>query len=197
MTLTLLADAALRPYLEQLIPYSPHDFRIVYLSSTPPGRQRQIAHLLETTGDCDAIVLLDGVDLIPEDGWQAGEIPLILPNVHNMIALLLGGRTAYRRLFEQYQGGICWALPGQRTEHCTTVREDCHLLCLLADAQLNLPDDSVYAQMIAQYNNWDFIRVPTNLSLLESLLGGNWSGTDYLVVQPGEVILPFASTVTV
>lgn len=190
MTLSLLANKLLRPYLEQLTPLCPNQLDVTYLSEQPAQRQAQIARHLQSTVGYDAVVLLEGTDLIPEEGWQVGATSLVMPDVHNVAALLLGGADAYRRLFERCGGGVCWMFPGARQELHAGHPDDCQTLCLVTDTQFALPDTTLYAQTIAHYHGWDFIRTPSELSLLESLLCGGWQCADFINVPAGGHLMP-------
>lgn len=194
MKLFVLSNAVLQPYLNKMLPQSPHHTDVCYLVGSPHERRTQLRAHIAGAAHYDAVVLLDGTDLLPEQGLAAGELPLVMPRVHTVIDLLLGGARAYRQLFSEYDGGICWFLPGARQELCLSPREDCQCLCYLADTQLFLRDSELTARAVAQYNDWDFRAVQTDLSLLETLLFGGWNSPDILTALPQERLYPTHSS---
>lgn len=187
MRISLLANAALLPILQPLRAISPHETELTVLSEFPAQARRQLRAAAETACRCDALLLLDGADLLPESGWRNGEIPLVVPRVHNAASLLLGGDGEFRRLFTLYDGGLCFFPPGARRELCCGPQADCQALCALLATQLDLPD-GLEARAIARYNGWDYFERDCDFSLLESLLGGQWPHSDALVFSPGETV---------
>lgn len=188
MKLSLLANAALSPIIELLRALSPHETTLTLLSDQPRTARRQFRAAAESAYGSDAVLLLDGTDLLPEADWRNGSTPLVVPRVHNAAALLLGGNDEYRRLFRAYDGGIAWFIPGARREYCPGPREDCQVLCALGGTQLELPDSALAARAVARYNNWDYFDHPCDFSLIESLLGGEWPVQDAIVFAPGALV---------
>ena len=188
MRLSLFANAALAPILTPLSALSPHETSTVLLSSIPSEARRQLRTASQNAFGPDALLLLDGMDLLSEDGWQNGDIPLIVPNVHHVVALLLGSDDAYRHLFSFYDGSLCWFLPGTHQEFFCSPQADCQALCYLTDTQMDLPDKSLKARTIAQLQQWDYLEAPCNFSLLESLLGGQWETENTMIFGPGELV---------
>lgn len=184
MRLSLLANAALTPIIEPLRALSPHGTDLHILSDRPRDARRQLRVAAETAFHCDALLLLDGYDLLPESGWHNGAVPLIVPRVHNAAALLLGGDDEYRRLYRLYDGGLSWFIPGALREYSPGPREDCQALCALTGTQLDLPDSTLAARAVSQYNGWDYLEQSCDLTLLESLLGGQWPVRDAVVFSP-------------
>ena len=160
MRLSLFANAALAPILTPLSALSPHETSTVLLSSIPSEARRQLRTASQNAFGPDALLLLDGMDLLSEDGWQNGDIPLIVPNVHNVVALLLGSDDAYRHLFSFYDGSLCWFLPGTHQEFFCSPQADCQALCYLTDTQMDLPDKSLKARTIAQLQQCDYLEAP-------------------------------------
>lgn len=188
MKLSLLANAALSSMLEQLRALSPHATELRLLSSNASEARREVRAAAESACHCDALLLLDGYDLLSETGWQNGDVPLVVPRVHNIAALLLGGNDEYRRLFAMYDGGICWFLPSASREYCPGAPEDCQALCALTCTQLDIPDSTLAARAIAKYNNWDYMEHGCDFSLLESLMGGQWPVNNAAVFAPGALV---------
>lgn len=59
---------------------------------------------ITATGICDRIIIGYGVCGYGTIGIQSGNVPLILPKVHDCIALFLGGDAAYKSEFKKYPG---------------------------------------------------------------------------------------------
>lgn len=190
MKFFLAASSSLRSCLEVLIPNSPHQFDVLYLSEQSLDDPDLIQKHISGASGYDAILLADGAGFVSENGLQAGEIPLVIPRVHNCISLLLGGSDAYRNLFARFNGELCWALPEAGSELCFIPRGDCTCLCYLADTELNLNDASLGARAIAQKNGWDYFQVENDLSLLNRLLTGDWEHDDILIVPKNQSVFP-------
>ena len=173
MKLLLAASAPLRPYLERMLPASPHRIDPVYLPAAPDNQT--LGGLIADAADYDALLLADGEVWLPEDGAPIASCarPIILPRVHSAASLLLGP-ARYRRLFRRFDGGVCWRLPICTEPLFDSARGDCMCLCYLADTSLGLPDESLAARAAAQENGWDFFEEESDLSLLARLLAGAW-----------------------
>lgn len=54
------------------------------------------------------------------------------------------------------------------------------------------PDDSIERQTIqkAEERGWTYEKIQGNMRLFDTLLAGNWSGEDFLIVPPGKKIIP-------
>lgn len=187
MTLSLLVNTDLRPCVEKLLPLCPHTIQLHFLSKDLYEARRQIRHALAQSEGFDAVVLLDGLDLLPSAPWENGAAPLVIPRVHDAAALLLGAVT-YRALFDRYDGGICWMLPGMTHPFFTTPEEDCQVLCHIVDLQLSIPDTEPEARSVCRYHNFDYIRAAGDCSLLESLLGGGHDLQDAVVFAPYSMV---------
>lgn len=189
MKILLSTSLPLRPFFERLLPASPHEVELLCFEEEMPVPELLEQQLARVTG-CDAILLPDGAAILGETGLRAGSIPLVLPRVHNCVALLLGGADRYRGLFERYQGGICWQTAGLAALLGSDAQEAYSCLCYLADTQLGLRDTSVEAQAAAKRYGWDFFEAETDLSLIERMLAGDWDTDAFLTVRPGEQVLP-------
>ena len=191
MKLLLITCPPLAPYLERMLPQIPHQSEICLLPEDLCQNPTAVRDKLAGAKGCDAAVLLPGACVVPEEGLRAGEIPLVLPRVHNSVSLLLGSAAAYRRLYSFYDGKLCWSLPESNRElFLSCPAAECQALCYLADTTLGLHDTSLSARIIAQHNDWDFFHAEGDLSLLSRLLAGDWLGEDILLVRPGETVSP-------
>lgn len=189
MKILLSTSLPLRPYLERLLPASPHEVELLCFEDGIPAPELLEQQIDRVTG-YDAILLPDGAAILGETGIRAGGIPLILPRVHNCVALLLGSADRYRGLFERYQGGVCWQTAGFAAPLSSSPQEACSCMCYLADTQLGLRDTSTEARATAKRYGWDFFEIETDLSLVERMLSGDWDADAFLTARPGELVLP-------
>lgn len=186
MKLSLLVTAAMKPLAEALLQNTLHTPHWMILSDDFATARRQIHRAATEAHGTDALLLLEGYDLLPDFMWENGDVPLVVPKLHTLAGLLLGNEDKYRSLFLSYDGGLCWFLPSAHREYSPTPPDDCQALCHLTVTQLPGSDDTLRARAIAQYREWDYLEESCDLSLLESLLGGQW-GNAY-VFAPGETV---------
>ena len=59
---------------------------------------------ISATGLCDRIIIGYGICGKGTIGIQSGSVPLVIPKVHDCVALFLGGDQAYKREFKKYPG---------------------------------------------------------------------------------------------
>lgn len=190
MKLFLLASSPLRPYFERLLPDCPHEVDTFYLPLLQSDDSAQLQQLIDAAQGYDAVLLPDGMAMLSEEGVTAGSCPLVVARVHNCISLLLGSPDSYRGLFAHFNGELCWATPVHEQPLSFIPKSDCACLCYLADTQLMLPDGSLSARKLAQANSWDYFQTESDLSLLSSMLSGDWDRSDILVAQTGQQICP-------
>ena len=105
MKLLLAASAPLRPYLERMLPASPHRIDPVYLPAAPDNQT--LGGLIADAADYDALLLADGEVWLPEDGAPIASCarPIILPRVHSAASLRA------RRLHVPLLFGVHFARP--------------------------------------------------------------------------------------
>lgn len=183
MKLLLVTGDLLLPYVDSLIPNCPHRIDTVYLPKLTPDAVRSA---LKGVSGYDAVLLPDGAAALDDDGLACGDIPLILPRVHNCVSLLIGAH-AYRRIFCEYNGGVCWYLPSGRRELYFSPSADCACLCYIADTALGIRDDSVAARAAAQRSERDFFSAESDIEILHRLLWGDWDDVSFQTVEPGGV----------
>ncbi|MBC8585900.1 DUF1638 domain-containing protein [Youxingia wuxianensis] len=188
MKLSLLACSPLQPYLSRLLDNCPNQVDVTYLPQEKLCAQEQlftaIKEYIDGVRDSDGIILTTGVCGMETFALQAGEVPLIIPRVHNCISLILGNADHYRAMFEKYSGNLAWYLPSYPEILFCGAKEDCQCLAYLADTQLNIPDSSLSARVAAAAKQLDFIQVESDSSLLARLVYGKWCSDDILVTPP-------------
>ncbi|MCI8649509.1 MAG: DUF1638 domain-containing protein [Anaerotruncus sp.] len=188
MRFFLVSHPALQPVLERLVPQTAHQIDLCF-----PETSAQLPELLRQTQGYDAILLPDGASVLNEQALAATDVPLVLPRVHNCAALLLGGADAYRALFTQYNGAVCFAVAEALETLHFSPAADCNCLCYLADTALGVADGSIQARLTARVNGWDYFNREINYHLLEQLLCGNWEEEQLLVVPRGMAVSPTCS----
>lgn len=184
MKLLLITDQPLMPYLERLIPHSPHTIETFTLTEEDARVPAQTRAVLAKATGFDAALLLPGAAAIPAKGLRAGGFPLVIPRVHNSVSLLLGAE-AYRRQFARYDGKLCYSLPACTQEIFISPAAECQCLCYLADTTLGLHDTSLSARIIAQHHDWDYFHLESDPAPLVRLLAGDWQHPETLLLAPG------------
>ena len=173
MKLLLAASAPLRPYLERMLPASPHRIDPVYLPAAPDNQT--LGGLIADAAAYDALLLADGEVWLPEDGAPIASCarPIILPRVHSAASLLLGP-ARYRRLFRRFDGGVCWRLPLCTEPLFDSARGKAFIRQAERSVRQIAKAHAVAARAAAQENGWDFFEEESDLSLLARLLAGAW-----------------------
>jgi hypothetical protein len=151
-------------------------------------------------------------------GVQCG-IPLVIPRAHDCITLLLGSKEAYKEYFDSHHG-VYWysagwiehSLQPGRERREQTHREyvekygedNAEYLMEMEQTWMKeysratyidwgLPasaDYRRYTRECADYLGWNFDEVKGNSGLLMKLVNGEWDENEFLVVRPGQKIVP-------
>ncbi len=121
MKLRLIGCQVFMRELYMLCAHSPHTVRIHWMSTDlhtrpqsdlKPALQAEIDSIEQEDDCCDAILLGFGLCSMGTVGLTSKKYPLIIPRSHDCITLLLGSHERYRKLFDEYSGGIYWYSPG-------------------------------------------------------------------------------------
>lgn len=142
-------------------------------------------------------------------GLRAGRQQLIVPRVHDCIALLLGSRQGYQqrfltdpRVLYLSRGWIdCGAEPladrdRYRERHgidppadaIAAIYSHYRRVCLIRTLDDELGRLRSRAQAVAEYLGLDYEETTGCLDYLARLLSGPWSEDDFIVAGPGEMI---------
>ena len=147
----------------------------------------------------------------------SAKIPIVVPRGHDCITLLLGSKEKYQEYFDSHRGiywySTGWIEDGKQpskeryetllAEYKEKYGEDNakYLMEVEQDwiTQYNwatyidwgLPNTQRYkdyAKRCAEFLNWNFDELKGSPALMQRLLDGDWSESDFLVVEPGQKI---------
>ncbi|MGE5583108.1 MAG: DUF1638 domain-containing protein [Bacillota bacterium] len=167
----------------------------------------------------DAILLGFGLCEKATAGVYARSIPLVIPRAHDCVTLLLGSKDRYQQLFKEKPGNYWYSCgwndrmlqPGPEREEqlrriylekygaenaeflMETEREWQKNYHQATFIRWDLPEADrhrEYAQKCAAYLNWQYEEASGDTSLLRDFLNGDWDEERFLIVKPGEEIVP-------
>lgn len=171
-------------------------------------------------GDFDAILIGYGLCSNGIIGLSSRRYPLVVPRGHDCVTFFLGSKERYRELFDARSGGTYWytagwcenvLMPGRRRaeeeyrnyvekygeENADFLMEteqkwykEYKAAVYVGNENDGFPDFSQETQEAAGFLGWEFLREPSDLSLMSDLIDGNWDEERYLVVPPGKRIVP-------
>lgn len=187
------------------------------IAATQPQRFAYEKGNLETGYDYDAILLAYGLCSRGTEGVTSAKYPVVIPRVHDCIALLLGSHARYEELTRKYRG-IYWYSPGW-IEHSLEPGKERHTLVYetyrekygednaryLMQLEENwqkeyryafyirwgLPVDAKYmafTKECAEFLGWEYRVVEGDKTLLADLLEGRWDAERFLILAPGETL---------
>ena len=171
----------------------------------------------EEEGDYDAILLAYGLCASATAGLHAARTRLVIPRAHDCITLILGSRQRFVRTLMDLPNCFwytanwieCTDMPGpeqearmrQEFEDADYDEEDIEYLLeelgarskYRSAAYISTPfsNQEKYRRITkeaADYYGWEFHEVEGDLNLLERLITGDWKSSDFLVLEPGEII---------
>ncbi|SCX81299.1 DUF1638 domain-containing protein [Desulfoluna spongiiphila] len=150
---------------------------------------------------------------------RAGSIPLVIPRAHDCVTLFLGSAERYRRHFAQ-RPDTYWYMPGSvdggevrgPDRHARLIRDytekygekKAKRLAELdrqsvahykraAFVELGMTDSTEARQKTkdaARWQGWEYDEITGDKRLLTDLLEGPWDEGRFLVVKPGQIIVP-------
>jgi len=187
------------------------------IATTSPQRFAYEKGNLETGYDYDAILLGYGLCSRGTEGLSSPRYPIVIPRVHDCIAILLGSHRRYEELINQYRG-IYWYSPGwiehslePGKERYTLVYEtyrekygedNARYLMQLEESwqreyhhafyiRWGFPVDEAYeafTRECAEFLGWEYRVVEGDKGLLRDLLEGRWDKERFVVLAPGETL---------
>lgn len=187
------------------------------IETTGPQRFAYEKGLLETGYDYNAILLAYGLCSRGTEGITSPRYPIVIPRVHDCIALLLGSHQRYAELVNEYRG-IYWYSPGwiehslePGRERYTLVYETYrekygednarYLMQLEENWQKEyhyafyiswgLPVDVKYiafTQECAEFLGWEWRVIEGDKKLLTDFLEGQWDTERFFILAPGEIL---------
>lgn len=145
------------------------------------------------------------------------KIPIVVPRGHDCITLLLGSKEKYQQYFDSHRG-VYWysagwieagSPPGKQRyerilkEYKEKYGED-NAAYLMETEQnwikeynwatyidwefANSDEDKKYTKQCAEFLDWNYDELKGDPGLMQRLVDGDWSGDEFLVVQPGRKI---------
>ncbi len=196
------------------------DFLPQGLHNTPDELRRELQAAVDRVRPpCDAIILGYGLCSNGMQGIVARDIPLVAVRAHDCITFLLGSKERYRAYFDAHPGTY-WYSPGwietsrmpgpervdallqEYTEKYGA--DNAQYLMEMEQAWMKEYSNAAYIDLgfgdnehfrsrtheCATWLGWNFDQLDGDASLIRRLLAGEWDSGDFLVVQPGECIMP-------
>ncbi len=192
------------PLLPPGLSYQVLDFG---LHVNPPTLKAALQEAIDAAG-ADEVILGYGLCSMAVIGLEANGCTLIIPRVHDCIAIFLGSNGAYQqqaqaepgtyyltkgwievgdtpfseyeRLAEQYGASRADRLIRLSIRHYTR-------LALIDTGHGDMTPYRIYAQRLAERWGLRFEEIPGSNALVRKMLTGPWDG-DFVVVSPGETV---------
>jgi hypothetical protein len=168
---------------------------------------------------CDAILLGYGLCSNGLAGIKAGKHRLVAPKAHDCITFFLGTKERYREYFDKHPGTYwytpgwieCSLQPGKERydfllkQYVEKYGEDngAYLLEMeqgwlkeynnVAYVDLGFGNNRRYQEYsaeCAQWLGWRIDHLDGDPSLIKNLLAGRWDPDQFLIVEPGQMIMP-------
>ncbi|VFQ42824.1 DUF1638 domain-containing protein [Desulfoluna butyratoxydans] len=197
------------------------------LHDTPKRLHESIQEAVDSVDASQDVILLGyGLCSKGLEGIRAGELPLVVARAHDCVTLFLGSAERYRRHFSRHPDTY-WYMPGSveggevrgPERHARLIRDYTEKYGekkarLLADldrqsvahyrraafVDLGMGDSAKARQKTqeaAQWQGWEYEEIPGDKGLLSDLLNGPWDRERFLVVKPGQVIVPVYDDTTI
>lgn len=189
------------------------------LHISPDRLRTRLQEAIDHAPVCDAILVGYGLCGNGIEGIKARKTPLVFMRAHDCITFWLGSKKRYQHHFDTHTGTYWYSpgwidtgkMPGPRyfeamgktfTEKfgknraAALVELDKSTLAAYRTAayvELDVGGNGgyrQYARECAGYMGWAFLEIPGDIQLLENFIGGHWPSGDFLVVQPGQSVVP-------
>lgn len=150
-------------------------------------------------------------------GVRAQRCSLVLPQAHDCISILLGGRKVHNELLAKNPATYFFSPGWMRGKRVPGPDRETHLRELYAERYaddedmieelieadreafahhncaayvsiIDRPRDAAYCERCARHLNWQHQNVPGDPRILNDLLAGRWNPEDFLIVPPGMTI---------
>jgi Protein of unknown function (DUF1638) len=188
------------------------------LHNTPDLLRERLQEAIDAAPNCDAILLGYCLCCNGTVGIRARKTRLVVPRGHDCITLLLGSKEKYREYFDSHPGTY-WYSPGwidtgtqpgkERyesllAEYTEKYGEDNAQYLMEVEqgwqekytnaAYVDIAFEDTtkykkYAKQCASYLGWNFEEVKGDKKLIAALLEGEWDSSEFLIVEPGEVVI--------
>jgi hypothetical protein len=208
----LIACEVFRDEFEAVSP--PHAARTYLpqgLHRTPGKMPAAIQEAIdEASGDADAVLLGYGLCSNGVVGVAARSMPIIMPRVHDCIALLLGSRERYETEVEACAGTYYitpgWAkygrtsltaykeeyLPKYGEEDARYISQEClkhyKRVALILHGAGDAEVGRAHAREFAEVFGLEYAEIPGSLDYLRRLAQGPWDDVDFLHTPAGQAV---------
>lgn len=190
------------------------------LHCTPDVLRREVQAAIDNVPEeYSAILIGYGLCSNGVEGITARKTRLVIMRGHDCITFLLGSKERYREYFDAHPGTY-WYSPGwidtslmpgkERYEKMlasyaeTYGEENAKYLMEMEQAWYKNYSNAAYVDLgfcdtgeyqaltrkCAEYLRWSFDMLRGDPRLVKNFLDGNWDPEDFLVVEPGEMIVP-------
>jgi hypothetical protein len=141
------------------------------------GLQRAVDEVDQARQDYDAVLLACGLCGGAHEGLVSSRHLLVMPRVHDCMALLLGSRERYRRVFLRHDGELRFVSRGLlETGGCPAlggVKGGTQCCVVSPIPGLNHPCPDADEELAGDF------------ALLEALVSGQWPEEDFVLLSPG------------
>jgi hypothetical protein len=147
----------------------------------------------------------------------SSKIGVVVPRGHDCITLLLGSKEKYQEYFDSHRG-VYWFSPGwietntqpgkERYEHTLKQyiekygQDNAEYLMQIEQSWIkeynwatyidwgftNAQEEKEYTRSCAEFLGWNYYEIKGDPSLIQRLLDGEWTESDFLIVKPGQKI---------
>ena len=197
------------------------------LHNTPDILRSELQKAIDEAPDeCEAVLIGYGLCSNGIEGIVARDKPLVVVRGHDCITFLLGSKERYREYFDSHPGTY-WYSPGWidtntqpgKDRYEMTLRhyidtygeENAQFLMEMEQAWMRNYSNAAYVDLgfgnteayrdytkaCAEYMQWQADILEGDSSLVVDFLEGRWDDDRFLVVQPGETIVPSHDETTV
>ena len=189
------------------------------LHNTPDILRKELQQAIDgVEGDYSAILLGYGLCSNGIEGIMARNTKLVIMRGHDCITFLLGSKEHYQEYFERHPGTYWYSpgwidtgsMPGKERYESTLQsyiekygKDNGEYLMAMqqgwfknysnaAYVDLGFYDTEkyqVYTKQCAQYLEWNCDILSGNPQLIINFLEGNWNPEDFLIAEPGEMVV--------
>jgi hypothetical protein len=173
----------------------------------------------ERDGEYDALLIGYGLCSSGIEGLKARTTPLVCVRAHDCITFLLGSKERYREYFDTHPGTYWYSpgwiedstMPGKRRWDATLAtyiamygEESAKYLMEVTEAWIQNYGNAAYVDLevgrlghyreytkaCADWLDWNCDIIEGDPSLVRRFLGGEWNAEDFVVVAPGQEVIP-------
>lgn len=170
--------------------------------------------------EISAILLGYGLCSYATAGLKSKKYPLVIPKAHDCITLLMGSKEEYKEDYSKNVGTFFYSqgflelgvfsddqrIEKKRVEYSKRYKDSKRVERLL-EAEAEMLKNYKYAALIswpdltadfcenkvrkiAEKKGWEYRNIKGKSSLLEDLINGNWREENFIIVPPGNEMIP-------